>query len=235
MERKIIFAPSILSADFSNLKKEIEKCENSGAHRIHLDIMDGHFVPNITIGPLVVESIRKITSLPLDVHLMIEKPENYINDFINAGANLITFHIEEYRGKNSPPPKEGIYPRTTTDMDEEKVREVIQKIKLKGVETAIALNPPTPFFIQNLIGELDEILIMSVNPGFGGQELITSTIEKIKKVRSVFSKDIKVDGGINEYTIREIRDAGANVFVIGSYFFHSLNPKEALQKLKNLL
>ncbi len=219
MERKIIFAPSILSADFSNLKEEIKKCEDAGADRIHLDVMDGHFVPNLTIGPVVVESIRKITSLPLDVHLMIEKPENYINDFINAGADLIAFHVEEYRGKNSPPPKEGVYPRTTIDMDEEKVREVIQKIKMKGVKAALALNPPTPFFAQNLSNELDEILIMTVNPGFGGQKLIPSTLEKIKKVRSVFEKDIKVDGGVNEDTIRDIRDAGANVFVVGKLFF----------------
>lgn len=235
MERKIIFALSILSADFSNLKEEVKKCEDAGADRIHLDVMDGHFVPNLTIGPIVVESIRKITSLPLDVHLMIERPENYINDFIKAGVNLITFHVEEYRGKNSPSPKEAIYPRTTIDMDEEKVRKVIQKIKMKGVKAALALNPPTPFFAQNISGELDEILIMSVNPGFGGQELIHSTLEKIRKVRSVFSKDIKVDGGVNEHTIREIRDAGANVLVIGNYFFHSKNPKEALQKLRNLL
>ena len=104
MERKIVFAPSLLSADFSNLKEEIKKCEDAGADRIHLDVMDGHFVPNLTIGPVVIESIRKITSLPLDAHLMIETPKEYINDFVNAGVNLITFHIEEYRGKNSPPP-----------------------------------------------------------------------------------------------------------------------------------
>lgn len=234
-KQEIIFAPSVLSADFSNLKGEIKKCEDAGAHRIHLDVMDGHFVPNITIGPLVVESIRKITSLPLDVHLMIEKPENYINDFINAGADLIAFHIEEYRSKNSLPPREGVYPRATIDMDEDKVRKAIQKIKAQGVKAAIALNPPTPFFAQNLSNELDEILIMTVNPGFGGQKLIPSTLEKIKKVRDVFSKDIKVDGGVNEETIREIRDVGANVFVIGSYFFRSQNPKETLQKLRNLL
>jgi ribulose-phosphate 3-epimerase len=235
MKRKIIFAPSILSADFSNLKEEIKKCEDAGADRIHLDVMDGHFVPNITIGPIVVESIRKITSLPLDAHLMIEKPENYIDDFVNAGVNLITFHVEEYRGKNSSPPQEGVYPRTTLDMDEEKIKKVIDKIKMKGVKSAIALNPPTPFFASSISNELDEILLMSVNPGFGGQELIPSTLEKIKKVRSLFSKDIKVDGGINEDTIREIRDAGANVFVIGNYFFHSKNPKEALKKLHSLL
>ena len=235
MKRKIIFAPSILSADFSNLKEEIKKCEDAGADRIHLDVMDGHFVPNLTIGPIVVESIRKTTSLPLDVHLMIERPENYINDFINAGVNLIAFHIEEFRGNESSPSQEGVYPRATIDMDEERVREVIRMIKIKGVKAAIALNPPTPFFAQNLSDELDEILIMSVNPGFGGQELIHSTLKKLKEVRSVFSKDIKVDGGVNEHTIRGIRDAGANVFVIGNYFFHSPNPKEALQKLKNLL
>ena len=126
MKRKVIFAPSLLSSDFSNLREEIKKCEGAGAERIHLDVMDGHFVPNITIGPVVVESIRKVTSLSLDVHLMIERPEKYIDDFINAGSNLIAFHIEEFRGEESPSPQEGVYPRSTVDMDEEKIRTVIQ-------------------------------------------------------------------------------------------------------------
>ena len=235
MERKIVFAASILSADFANLKEEIRKCEDSGIDRVHLDVMDGHFVPNLTIGPAIISSIRKITTLPLDVHLMIEKPEQYIDIFIDAGADLITFHVEEYRGRNSPPPRDGVYPRTTVDMDEYRVRDVIRKINTKGAKAALALNPPTPFFAKNIVAELDEILIMSVNPGFGGQELIPSTIKKIKEVRSAFKGDIKVDGGINEDTVREIKDAGANVFVIGSYFFCSEDPKEALKKLRNLL
>jgi ribulose-phosphate 3-epimerase len=235
MERKIIFATSILSSDFSKLKEEIKKCEDAGADRIHLDVMDGHFVPNLTFGPIVVESIRKTTSLPLDVHLMVEKPEKYINDFINAGVSLIAFHVEEYPGKNSLAPKDGVYPRTTIDMDEEKLRGMIRKIRTKGVKVSLALNPPTGFFAGNFANELDEVLIMTVNPGFGGQVLIASTLEKIRDIRSKFSKDIKVDGGINENSIREIKDAGANVFIIGSYFFHSKNPKEALRKLRNLL
>ena len=119
MQRKTVFAASILSSNFANLEGEIKKCEDAGIDRIHLDVMDGHFVPNITIGPVVVASIREVTNLPLDVHLMIETPGNYIDQFIDAGADLITFHVEEYRGKNSPPPKEGIYPRTAVDMDEE--------------------------------------------------------------------------------------------------------------------
>lgn len=235
MKQEVIFAASILSADFSNLKGEIRKCEDAGVDRVHLDVMDGHFVPNLTIGPVVVESIRKITNLPLDVHLMIESPEKYIDQFTNAGADLITFHVEEYRGKNSPAPQKGIYPRTTVDMDEDKIRSIIEKIKAGNVEAALALNPPTPFFFQSILRELDEILIMSVNPGFGGQELMPSVVQKIRDIRKVFDKDIKVDGGINEGTIKEIRDSGANVFVIGSYFFRSENPKEALQRLKNLI
>ncbi|MCK4904639.1 ribulose-phosphate 3-epimerase [bacterium] len=235
MERKIIFATSILSSDFSKLKEEIKKCEDAGADRIHLDVMDGHFVPNLTFGPVVVESIKKVTSLPLDVHLMIEKPSKYINDFINAGASLIAFHVEEYPGKNSPVPKDGVYPRTTVDMDEDKLRETIRMIKTKGVKVSLALNPPTPFFAENLADELNEVLVMTVNPGFGGQALITSAIDKIRNIRSIFSKDIKVDGGVNEDTISKTTDAGANVLVVGSYFFRSKNPKEALQKLKNLI
>ncbi len=235
MERKIIFATSILSSDFSKLAEEIKKCEDAGADRIHLDVMDGHFVPNLTFGPVVVESIRKTTSLPLDVHLMIEKPANYIDDFINAGVNLIAFHVEEYPGKNSPVPEKGVYPRTTIDVDKEKLQGMIRKIKSKGIKVSLALNPPTPFFAQDLSDELDEILIMTVNPGFGGQVLIASTLEKIRDVRSNFLKDIKVDGGINGDSIKDIRDAGANIFVIGSYFFRSQNPKEALKKLRDLL
>ncbi len=235
MDRKIIFATSILSSDFSKLSEEIKKCEDAGADRIHLDVMDGHFVPNLTFGPVVVESIKKVTTLPLDVHLMVERPWKYINDFINAGVNLIAFHVEEYPGKNSPASREGVYPRTTIDMDKEKLREMVHKIKSKGVKVSLALNPPTPFFAQELSDELDEILIMTVNPGFGGQVLIASTLEKIRDIRSKFSKDIKVDGGINGNTIKKIRDAGANIFIIGSYFFRSTNPKEALRKLRDLL
>jgi len=235
MERKIIFATSILSSDFSKLSEEIKKCEDAGADRIHLDVMDGHFVPNLTFGPILVESLKKVTSLPLDAHLMIEKPQKYIKDFINAGVNLIAFHVEEYRGKKSPAPAEGVYPRTAIDMDEEKLRETIREIRTKGVKVSLALNPPTKFFAGNLADELDEVLVMTVNPGFGGQVLISSTLEKIRDIRSKFSKDIKVDGGINEKTIKDIKDAGANVFIIGSYFFRSQNPKEALQKLKKLL
>jgi len=234
VRERVIFTPSLLSADFSNLREEIEKCQIAGAQRLHVDVMDGHFVPNITIGPVVVESIRKVTSLALDIHLMIERPEQYIDDFINAGADLITFHVEEYRGEKSLPPEEGVYPRVTIDMNEERVKEVIVRIKTKGVRAAVALNPPTPFFVHNLSDELDEILIMTVNPGFGGQRLIPSTLDKVKKARSLFQKDIKVDGGVNEDTIKELVEAGANILVVGSYFFHSKDPKEALNRLSSL-
>ncbi|MGB9840193.1 ribulose-phosphate 3-epimerase, partial [Thermovenabulum sp.] len=192
-------APSILSADFSNLEQEIKKVEDFGADFIHIDVMDGNFVPNITLGPCVIESIRKVTNLPFDVHLMIEYPERYLKDFAEAGADIISFHQEATRH----------------------VHRTIQDIKKFGKKAGIAINPATPVsLIEDILEEVDLILVMSVNPGFGGQSFIKSTLKKISTLKQIILKNdyktlIEVDGGINEDNAEEIVKAGADILVAG--------------------
>jgi len=198
-------APSILSANFMKLGDEISAAEAAGADMLHLDIMDGHFVPNITIGPAVVESIRKITSLPLDVHLMIEGPDKYLEDFIKAGADYLTVHYEA-----------SVHLHRT-----------VQWIKERGVKAGVSLNPATPIWsLEQILSDMDFALLMSVNPGFGGQEFIPGTIDKIKTLKRLFNEKglpslIEVDGGINLRNAAAVASAGADILVMGSAFFHS--------------
>ena len=209
-------APSILSADFSKLGDEIKDVEMGGAELIHVDVMDGHFVPNITIGPLIVESIRPITKLPLDVHLMIENPDRYIEAFAKAGADYITVHVEACTH----------------------LHRTIQLIKSYGVKAGVVLNPATPVgWIEPIIEELDMVLLMSVNPGFGGQKFIPSVLQKIKQVQELASVngidlDIEVDGGVNEQTARECVEAGATILVAGSAVFNQKDRGKAISVLK---
>ena len=207
----IKIAPSILSADFSKLGEEITSITEAGADMIHIDVMDGMFVPNISFGPVVIKSIRDKSNLCFDVHLMIESPERYIDEFVKAGADLITVHAE-----------------STTHL-----HRTIQQIKAHGVKAAVSLNPATSVeSLKYVIDELDMVLLMSVNPGFGGQKFIPSTLEKIKEVRSMNANiDIQVDGGITDKTVNGCIEAGANVFVAGSYVF-SGNYKERIESLK---
>jgi len=210
---KIKIAPSILSADFSCLGEEIKKAESCGADMIHVDVMDGHFVPNITIGALVVKDIRKATKLPLDVHLMIKNPQKFIGSFVAAGSDMITVHIET--------------------MSKSKLKSQKSKLKSKGVKLGVSLNPATPLKkVIEVLPLVDFILVMSVNPGFGGQDFIPAVLPKIRKLRSLFSGDIAVDGGINEKTARQVIKAGANVLAAGSYIFKSKDYKEAMRRLR---
>lgn len=201
----IKIAPSILSADFSKLGEEIISLEKFGADMVHIDVMDGRFVPNISFGIPVVKSIRKYTKLPFDVHLMIEEPSRYVEDFVKVGADIITVHYEADRH----------------------IDRTINYIKSFGVKAAVALNPGTPVHnIKDLIPNLDMVLIMSVNPGFGGQKYIDYCSEKIKEVRELAEKAnkdllIQVDGGIDKNTIKQAVESGANVFVAGSAVFGS--------------
>lgn len=199
----IKIAPSILSADFSKLGEDIEKLHNAGADFIHIDVMDGRFVPNISFGMPIIKAIRNRTDKVFDVHLMIEEPSKYIDDFIEAGADLITIHYEA----------------------EKHIDRAIQYIKSKGVKAAVALNPGTPTTVlKDIISELDMVLIMSVNPGFGGQKFIKYSIDKIKEVKAMsekVNKDllIQVDGGIDPSNVLDVIEAGANVIVAGSAVF----------------
>lgn len=211
---KIKVAPSILSADFSCLGKEIEKIESAGADMIHIDVMDGHFVPNITIGPVVVKYIRKVTKLPLDVHLMIEHPENFIDAFVQAGSDMITLHIETI---------------TASDFKNQAL-----KLRGKNIKVGISLNPGTPAAkIKSLIDFVDLILVMSVNPGFSGQKFIPAVLPKIEEIRSMFNGDISIDGGVNDQIAAPLIKAGANILVSGSYIFDAENTKLAVERIKN--
>ncbi|MDQ1003772.1 ribulose-phosphate 3-epimerase [Neobacillus niacini] len=196
-------APSILSADFSKLGEEIVAVEKAGADYIHVDVMDGHFVPNITIGPLIVEAIRPVTKLPLDVHLMIDNPDQYIEAFAKAGADYITVHVEACRH----------------------LHRTIHHIKSFGIKAGVVLNPATPVHtIQHILRDIDMVLLMSVNPGFGGQKFIPEVLPKIKQVKEMADSigkelEIEIDGGVNPETAKLCVEAGANVLVAGSAIY----------------
>ncbi len=214
-----LLAPSILSSDFSNLSQQIRMVEMSGADWIHCDVMDGHFVPNITIGPILVEAANRSTDMPLDVHLMIENPDNYLDDFYKAGSDYITVHQETCRH----------------------LHRTVSKIKEIGAKAGVALNPSTPVStIEDIAGEIDLLLIMSVNPGFGGQSFIKNSLRKIEnavKLRESVGANflIEVDGGINKDTAKEVLDAGCDVFVAGSSIFKADNIAAAVVELKKIL
>lgn|SRR5574344_173030 len=211
---EILVAPSILSADFSDLKSEVKNVEKAGANWLHIDVMDGHFVPNITIGACVVKDLKKVSSLPLDCHLMIENPEKYYNDFVNAGAYSIVFHYEATLDKTS---------------------DLIKKIKQENVKVGLSIKPATKIEeIKKYLDDLDLVLIMSVEPGFSGQKFINQCADKISEIRKI-NKDIliQVDGGINEKTAAICIKNGANCLVSGNFIFKSDNIKKSIEAIKN--
>lgn len=210
-------APSILSADFAKLGDEIRKIEEAGADLVHIDVMDGHFVPNLTLGLPIIKAIRKITKLPFDVHLMIDNAELYLKDYYEAGADIITVHAEAVTH----------------------IHRAIQTIHSFGIKAGVALNPGTPLcMIEPVLEDVDMILLMSVNPGFGGQSYINSVTKKIKDLREMLKErnldtDIEVDGGIDAVTVKDVVNAGANVLVAGSAVYKAEDTKEIISILKN--
>ncbi len=214
----IKIAPSILSADFSRLGDEIRAIEAGGADYVHIDVMDGHFVPNITIGPLIVEAVRKVTDMPLDVHLMIENPDQYIPDFAKAGADIITVHYEAVPH----------------------LHRTVQLIHSLGKKAGVSLNPATPVStLEVILEELDLVLLMSVNPGFGGQNFIPSCLPKIEALRKEMDRrglniELEIDGGVKPVNIAAIAGAGADVFVAGSAVFGNPDYRATIAELRRL-
>jgi ribulose-phosphate 3-epimerase len=213
---RVRVAPSILSADFGRLAEEVRAIETAGADYVHVDVMDGRFVPNITLGPPVVAAVRRATQLPLDVHLMIVEPERYIEEFVKAGASLVSVHAETCPH----------------------LHRTLQQIRQAGAKPAVVLNPSTSLTaIEEVLGEVTMVLLMSVNPGFGGQSFIPSTVDKIRRLRKMIDAqrldvDIEVDGGVNPSTAREVVEAGATVLVAGSAVFGTRDYAQAIAVLR---
>ncbi len=217
MANRVKIAPSILSADFGRLHDEVQAIERAGADLVHVDVMDGRFVPTITIGPLVVEAVKRATSLPLDVHLMIVEPERSVADFIKAGASTLTVHQE-------------VSPH---------LHRTLQQIRALGARPSVVLNPSTPLSaIEEVLTEVDQVLLMSVNPGFGGQSFIEATVDKVRRLRGLLDGrglqhvEIEVDGGINEQTAKRVVEAGASVLVAGNAVFKTKDYALAIAALR---
>jgi len=216
MSGRLLIAPSILSADFANLGREIAAVEHGGADLIHVDVMDGHFVPNITIGVPVVRALKRVATKPLDVHLMIEEPDRYIEDFVAAGAHMVSVHVEAVPH----------------------LHRTITHIRKLGARAGAVLNPATPaLMLEDIAGDLDFVLVMSVNPGFGGQAFIPHSLEKLRRVRSVLdgagsSALIEIDGGIDQSNVADVVAAGANILVAGQAIFGSSDPEAATRVLR---
>jgi ribulose-phosphate 3-epimerase len=209
--RKILIAPSILSADFARLGEEIQDVEKNGCDVVHVDVMDGHFVPNLTIGPVVVKWIRKVTKLPVDVHLMIEHPEKYIEEFRKAGSDWITIHIEA----------------------QTQVKETLEMIRKSGAKAGLSLRPKTPLSaIEPYLPLLDLVLIMSVEPGFGGQSFMHDQMDKVKTLRTKFKGLISVDGGVNAETAEIVKESGADILVAGTAVFGHKDRGQAIRTLR---
>ncbi len=234
MNKNIKVSASVLCADFTKLGDEIKKCEDAGVDMIHVDVMDGHFVPVISMGALIVKAIRSLTRLTIDVHLMIENPWAHIGQFIEAGGDIISLHAECYGNRREACLEYGQFPKEVDNIDAIKARADILKIKEKGKKVFMVTNPGTPLCFDEIFSDLDGILVMSVNPGFSFQKFMPEVLSKIKKLRTKFDGDISIDGGITAETASQAVNAGANILATASYFFGAQSPKEAVAYLKAL-
>ena len=234
MNKEIQVSASILCADFTKLADQIKFCEDAGVDSFHIDVMDGHFVPNITIGPIIVEAIRPLTSLPIETHLMIENPGMYLDPFMDAGADVIKIQVECYGPLKKECRTFGQFPKEVDSIEYDKMKEDLQRIRGKKKKAYAVVNPGSSPDLGPLLKDLDGVLLMSVNPGFAKQKFMPKVLPKVQQLREKFEGDIAVDGGINELTAPEVVKAGANILVTASYFFGAEKPKEVVKYLKGL-
>jgi ribulose-phosphate 3-epimerase len=231
--KKIEISASILSADFGRVADALWVCADAGVERIHVDVMDGHFVPNITIGPVMVAAVRKYTSLSVEAHLMIENPWDYIDAFVDAGADIIGLQVECYGERKPVCRAYGQYPKELETLNAGAFRRDARRIASRGKEACAVINPGTDIgLIDPVLADVGSVLVMSVNPGFSGQKFMPAAIERIRHVRARFKGDIGIDGGINLQTAPAAVQAGANVLITASYLFGSVDPRAAARALR---
>ncbi|HSV43249.1 MAG TPA: ribulose-phosphate 3-epimerase [Candidatus Bathyarchaeia archaeon] len=231
--KPIQISVSILCADFANLTEEIKKIEKAGADMVHVDVMDGHFVPPVTIGALLVKAVRPLTKLPIEAHLMVEYPETMIDDFANAGADIISIHAECYGNLKKECRGFGEFPKEIDRLDTFRAKGAVARIKALGKKAFMVVNPGTAIgLLEPLLPDLDGVLVMSVNPGFSHQKFMPVSLSKLQYLAQHFSGDVAIDGGINQMTGAEAVKAGANILATASYFFNAQQPAEAVRLLK---
>ena len=232
MTKPVEISASILAADFANLAAEIKRSEAAGVDRFHIDVMDGHFVPNLAIGPVIVQAMRRHTKLPLEAHLMIEHPGRYIDEYAAAGADIIQLQVECYGSRRVSCRQWDQWPKEVDAIDAPALRADLKKIKFLGKKAFIVVNPGTPLF-EEVLEDCDGVLIMSVNPGFAGQKFITGVLPKVDRLKAIFKGDIAIDGGINAQTAPAAIQAGARVLITASYLYNAPQPAAAVQALKS--
>jgi ribulose-phosphate 3-epimerase len=233
MKKQIEISASILSADFANLGEAIKKSEAAGVGRFHIDCMDGHFVPNMTIGPIIVQAVRPYTKLPLEAHLMIEHPGDYIESYAKAGADIIQIQVECYGKRKNSSAAWNQWPKEVESVDVVALRADLKRIKSFGKKAFIVINPQTPL-VKEVLDDIDGVLIMSVNPGFAGQKFIPEVLSKVEYLRDYFKGDIAIDGGINDQTAPAAVKAGAHVLITASFLYGSKDMAAAIKSLISL-
>ena len=233
MMKPIEISASILSADFANLERDIKRSEKAGVDRFHIDCMDGHFVPNLTIGPVIVQAIRPHTKLPLEAHLMIEHPGDYIESYAKAGADIIQIQVECYGQRRLSSQAWNVWPKEVDGIDTAALRQDLKRIRALGKKAFIVVNPNTPLF-EEVLPDCDGVLIMSVNPGYAGQKFMNTVLPKLERLKTVFKGDIAIDGGINAQTAPSVVHAGAHVLITASYLYGSPDLTAPISFLKGL-